>query len=273
LPQADERLLRDIRLSDPEHPVDGEAILNHFVPPQQAKPAGRRVAGWLVTLLVLLALAAAWRFTPLNQWLQVSSLVQHLTPWLHSELTPLIVIAAFVLGGLLVIPVTTLIIVVVLVFGPLAGFLYALTGSLLSAFTGYGLGNLLGRHTVRRLAGSRINQVSRQLARRGLLTMLIVRIVPVAPFSIINLVAGASHIRFRDFLWGTIFGMTPGILGVTLLTDRIRASLSSPDWQTLVSLVLVAIVVFVAGYLLAKHLLSAAQHGQDSTPTNPTSDQ
>lgn len=271
LPQPDERLLRDIRFSDPEHPVDGEAILNHFVPHQQARPAGQRVTGWLVSLLVLLGLAAAWRFTPLNQWLQVSSLTQHLTPWLHSELTPLIVIAAFVLGGLLVIPVTTLIIVVVLAFGPLTGFVYALIGSLLSAVTGYGLGNLLGRHTVRRLAGRRINQVSRQLARRGLLTMLIVRIVPVAPFSIINLVAGASHIRFRDFLWGTIFGMTPGILGITLLTDRVSASLRSPDWQSLLSLVLVALVVFVAGYLLAKRLLNSARHGQDA-PANTNSD-
>lgn len=271
LPQPDERLLRDIRLSDPERPVDGEAFLNYFVPRQEAKPAGRRVAGWLVSLLALLALAAAWRWTPLHQWLQVSSLIQHLSPWLHSDFTPLVVIVGFVLGGLVVIPVTTMIIVVVLVFGPLPGFVYAVIGSLLSAVTGYGLGNLLGRHTVRQLTGRRINQVSRQLARRGLLTMLIVRIVPVAPFSIINLVAGASHIRFRDFLWGTVLGMTPGILGVTLLTDRVKASLRSPDWQTVLSLVLVAAVVFAVGYLLAKRLLASARHRQES-PANQSDD-
>lgn len=266
-PEPDEHLLADIRLSDPEHPVDGEAILNYFVPSQEVKPAGQRVVGWLILLVSLLGLAAAWRWTPIHQWLEVSSLIQHLSPWLHSKLTPLLVIAGFVLGGLLVIPVTTLIIVVVLVFGPLSGFVYALGGSFLSAVSGYGLGNLLGRHTVRRLAGHRINQVSRQLARRGLLTMMIVRIVPVAPFSIINLVAGASHIRFRDFLWGTILGITPGILGVTLLTEQVRVSLHSPSWQSLASLVLITAVVFAIGYLLAKSLLTSARHQHDK-PTN-----
>lgn len=265
LPQPDKRLLRDLRLTDPERPLNSSDVLNYFVPPQQAKPAGRRVAGWLATLLILLMLAAAWHLTPLSQWLQVSSLAEQLRPWLDSGLTPIIVLTAFVVGGLLVIPVTSLIIVAVLVLGPLPGFLYAVSGSLLSALTGYGLGNRLGRHTVRHLAGRRINQISRQLARRGLLTMLIVRIVPVAPFTIINLVAGASHIRFRDFLWGTILGMTPGILGITLLTDRVVASLRSPDWQSVVSLVLVAAVVFVSGYLLTKRLLRLSNPDQAET--------
>jgi hypothetical protein len=30
--------------------------------------------------------------------------------------------------------------------------------------------------------------------------MIIVRIIPVEPFMIINMVAGAAHIRFRDFV-------------------------------------------------------------------------
>ena len=42
--------------------------------------------------------------------------------------------------------------------------------------------------------------ITMALAKRGLLTMLAVHIIPVAPFTIINLVAGASHIRFRDFV-------------------------------------------------------------------------
>jgi len=268
LPEPDERILRDIRLTDPERPVDTDTLLHHFVPKIQAKPAGARIAGWLLTLLLLLALAVAWRFSPLSEWLDISMLSEMVSRWRNASLTPFIVIAAFIFGGLLVMPVTGLIIVVVLVFGPVTGFFYALLGSLMSALSGYGLGTLLGRNMVRRLVNTRINQVSQQLARRGLLTMLVVRIVPVAPFTIINLVAGASHIHFRDFLLGTVLGMIPGILGVTLLTDRVEATVRSPNWISLISLMLVAAVIFTLGYVLVKHLLTQSKQ-QGNTQKRP----
>jgi len=266
LPAADERTLRELRITDPERPVDSESLLKYFVPEKVTRPTGRRIAGWIISLLILLAIAAAWRFTALSEWLDITSLSEMARQWSDSSITPLIVIAAFVIGGLLIMPVTALIIISVLVFGSLAGFFYALLGSVISALSGYGLGSMLGKNALRELAGNRINQVSRQLAERGFLTMCVVRIVPVAPFTIINLVAGASHIRFRDYLLGTLIGMTPGIFGITLLTDRVQSTITSPDWQSLLSLILVAAVFFAAAYLLSRRLLrSARTKAADST--------
>ncbi len=270
LPEPDERILRDIQFTDPERPVDAEALLKYFVPEKQARPAGLRIVGWIFTLLFLLVFAAAWRFSPLSEWLDITRLSEIVNQWSDSTITPLIVIAAFVLGGLLVMPVTAMIIVSVLVFGPVPGFIYALVGSVSSAVSSYGLGSLMGRNIVRQLAGKRINQVSQQLAKRGLLTMLVVRIVPVAPFTIINLVAGASHIRFRDFVSGTVIGMIPGILGIALLTDRVQASLRTPDWENMVTLVIVAAVVFTTGYLLSRKLLIMTKSKSDTSTEKPS---
>lgn len=256
LPEPDERILKDIQLTDPEQPVDMDRLLNHFIPQQHAKPAGRRIASWVAVLLVLVGLGAIWRFTPLSEWLDIEQLRQLAVDVRESRFTPLILIAAFVIGGLVMVPITALIIAVVLAFGPILGFLYALTGGVLSALAGYGVGYLLGRKLVRQLGGKHINQISRRLAKRGVLTMLVVRIVPVAPFTVVNLVAGASHIRFRDYVLGTLFGMTPGVLGVSLLTDRVEASMRSPDWQTLLTLIIVAILVFSVGYTLSKRLMA-----------------
>lgn len=264
-PEPDEHILRDIQFTDPERPVDAETLLNYFVPEKQARSAGLRIMGWIFTLLLLLALAAAWRFSPLSEWLDVTRLSEIVSQWSDSSITPLIVIAAFVLGGLLIMPVTAMIIVSVLVFGPVSGFIYAVVGSVSSAVSGYGLGSLMGRNAVRQLAGKRINQVSQQLAKRGLLTMLVVRIVPVAPFTVINLVAGASHIRFRDFVSGTVLGMMPGILGIALLTDRVQASLRTPDWENLLILVIVAAVVLTTGYLLSRKLLLLTKSKLDAS--------
>ena len=255
LPEPDRRILRDIRLTDPERPVDAEDLISHFVPRQQVKPAGLRIAGWATALLILLAIAAAWRFSPLNQLLDPEILMTLAADWRQSPLAPLMTLGAFVFGGLLMVPVTALIIVTTLVFEPLLGFVYALTGALLSALSGYLLGYLLGRDAIRQLAGRKINQVSRRLARRGLLTMLFVRIVPVAPFTLINLVAGASHLQWRDYLLGTLIGMTPGILGTTLLTDRVKALLQSPGLVTVATLIAAGAVVLAAGYLLSRRLL------------------
>jgi uncharacterized membrane protein YdjX (TVP38/TMEM64 family) len=53
--------------------------------------------------------------------------------------------------------------------------------------------------------------------------------VPVAPFTVVNLVAGASDIRFRDFLVGTIIGLLPGLIALTLLGYQISELLTEPS--------------------------------------------
>ena len=58
--------------------------------------------------------------------------------------------------------------------------------------------------------------------------MILVRLVPVAPFAVINMVAGASHIRLRDLLLGTAIGITPGTLAMVLFIDQITAALRAP---------------------------------------------
>ena len=114
----------------------------------------------------------------------------------------------------MVVPVTAIIAVTVLAFGPILGFFYALLGMTMSALLTFWIGQLLGRQSIQRLAGARLNHLSRRLAQKGVVAVIIIRIVPVAPFTIVNLVAGVSHIRFRDFTLGTVLGELPGLLGI-----------------------------------------------------------
>jgi uncharacterized membrane protein YdjX (TVP38/TMEM64 family) len=79
-----------------------------------------------------------------------------------------------------------------------------MAGSVSAAVATYGLGSYLGRPAVERLSGGNIGRLSERLACRGILTVIAVRIIPVAPFTVINLFAGASHIRFRDCLIGAL---------------------------------------------------------------------
>ena len=230
-------------LLDPERPIDPDQLTDQFVPPEERVPAHRRLMVAIGILLALLGMAAAWRWTPLGEWLDVDRLSDYIASFRGSPSAPVIAIGAFVVGGLLVVPVTLLVAVTALAFGPVQGFIYSLVGSLLSAACVYGIGHLLGRNTVRRLAGSRLNRLSKRLGERGIVAVTVVRLLPVAPFSVVNLVAGASHIRFRDFAIGTVLGMLPGIIGINFFIDRLSATLRNPGLGS--ALVLVAVIAFI----------------------------
>jgi phospholipase D1/2 len=256
LPGQISAILTDVELVDPERPIAPELLVNEFVPARDTRPAGQQVLLWIAAVALLATLGAAWRFTPLSEWLDVAELVDRLRELSSSTAAPFLVVLLFVVASLLLVPLTALVVATAVAFDPLLGYGYALAGSMASALAGYGLGANLGRRTVRRLAGKRINAVSRKLAKRGLLTVMVVRVIPVAPFTVINLIAGASHIQFRDFMLGTLLGMAPGMLAIVLLVDRVTASLRSPSWENILMLTGVAGAVILLGVLLSRHLLT-----------------
>jgi uncharacterized membrane protein YdjX (TVP38/TMEM64 family) len=62
---------------------------------------------------------------------------------------------------------------------------------------------------LRRFGGERLNQLSRWIGERGLSASIIVRLVPSAPFVIVNMCAGSSHIPYWKFLTGSAIGILP----------------------------------------------------------------
>jgi uncharacterized membrane protein YdjX (TVP38/TMEM64 family) len=114
-------------------------------------------------------------------------------------------------------------------FGPWLAFLYALIGILLSALVTYVAGLLLSRDTVRRLGGSKLNRISEVLRKRGLLAITMLRLVPVAPFSVEGLVAGALRIKLWHFMLGTAIGLLPGTLATTIFGDQLETALRDPS--------------------------------------------
>jgi uncharacterized membrane protein YdjX (TVP38/TMEM64 family) len=166
-----------------------------------------------------------------------------------------VVAGGFVVGSLLAIPVTLLILVTALVYGPALGAFYALAGSVLAAAATYGLGYYLGRPAVERLSGAGLHRLSERLAQRGILTVVTLRIVPVAPFTVINLFAGASHISLRDYLIGTLIGMVPGVAAMAVFAEGILALVRDADFEHF--LVAALALVFIVGLtLLARRLFT-----------------
>lgn len=205
----------------------------------------RRFYLLVLALLALIGLAVAWSWTPLREWLDLDLIVAALQR-AGQTFGPVAAVAGFSLALTVAVPLTFLILVALVAFGPWAGFGCALAGALISATASYGLGHFLGREALVRLAGRSVNMLSQRLASRGLIAVIVVRLVPVAPFAVVNMVAGASHIRLRDLLLGTAIGITPGALGMMLFVDQITAALREPTPLTF-ALVALTIALIAAG--------------------------
>jgi len=229
-------------------------IAERLMPPGHRIQARRRIIAGGALLLVLLGLAAAWRWTPLKAWLDIHTLADRAAAFQNTGFAPLVVPGAFIVGSLAMVPVTLLIVATVVAFGPWYGLTYSYAGIVGSALLGYWLGQYLGHDFVRQLAGSRLQRLSRRLGRHGLVTMVTVRVVPVAPFTIVNLVAGASHIALRPFVLGTLIGILPGLLALSVFANQISSALLHPGPKTWAVLAAVGATVLAVMWGLRRWL-------------------
>lgn len=206
-------------LVDPSEPFSPEHFVARYVPEDNRTVGRRRLVKFLVVIVVLLLLGAAWRWTPLRDWLHPGRLAgmidSILPPWWRSTV---------VIGGI--------------VFSGWSAFIYLLAGSLLSASFAFLAGRHLGRGFLVQYGDSRLGHLSRRLAENGILAVAVLRLVPVAPFTIFNLVAGSSHLSFRQFMLGSLLGMAPGLGAITFFSDSLWQTLLSPSLEEVVLTVL-----------------------------------
>lgn len=187
----------------------------------------RRGPAWgkiIAFAAVLAALAAAWRYTPLSDYLtyeRISGWARAVgdMPW-----SPLALIAAYTPAAFLMFPRPLVTLFAVLAFGPWLGFTYGMTGIILAALATYYAGRGVSPQTVKRLGGDKVEHVTGVLRKHGLMAIFAIRIVPAAPFLVEGMIAGAARIKVWHYALGTFLGMLPGVLTTTVFGDQIATA-------------------------------------------------
>jgi len=195
--------------------------------------SGRKGSAMPYGLLLLggaaVIMALCWVYTPLADLTDLSLWQQWLAdirgPW-----EMLIVALIFVAAGFVAFPVVVLIACTAVVFGAWPGSAYAAVGALTSAMATYALGRWIGSHSLRSYLGPRLNHVNETLQSSGIMTVTIARLVPAAPYTVVNLAAGALHVNLLHYFIGTALGLAPGILVMSILGHHITAVFSHPTW-------------------------------------------
>lgn len=256
-PEASNAVMTIASLADPEQPVTLENLIVQFAPRGEIRRAGilwLKIAG-IVALIA--ALTAAWRFTPLADWIAAERIAGWARAFADEPWAPFAVIAAFVPAAVIMFPRPLITLFAVVAFGPWLGFSYSMVGILLSALLTYVAGMRFDRSTVRRLSGPKLDRIIHVLRERGIVAMTALRLVPLAPFAIEGVIAGAIRIKIVDFLLGTAFGMLPGVLAATVFGDQLEAALRDPSEVNVWLIVAVVVALIVASLGVRRWLLTA----------------
>ncbi len=126
---------------------------------------------------------------------------------------------------------------------------------------GYGMGRAFGQDRMRKTASASFERFLEQAGRHGFLAVLAVRILPVAPFTLVNLFIGAAGIRFRQFFCATLLGRLPGIVTLTLFGFQIENMLRKPVFGSLILLALALVLALMAAIWLLKYFGSQGRRG------------
>jgi len=165
---------------------------------------------------------------------------------------PVVAVLAFVLLGLTGFPQFVMIAAAVLLFGPYYGFLYSWMGTMLSANLGFAMGHFFGSDILRRFGGDRANAVSAMVGKRGILASAIVRVVPSAPFIVVNMAAGVSHISLSQFNIGTGIGIIPKMAFIAFIGGSLMALAQGANLWIIAVVVLVLALWVVGGIWLRR---------------------
>jgi len=226
LPEWPEAIVSVAAVADPDEPIAFDALIldrdrGEATPAE--KPAWAQLA---VMALVVVGLTALWRWTPAGHTIGADTILAWAKDFGGRWWAPFVVMAAYTPACLVMFPRPLITLAAVIAFGPVAGFLYSLVGICVSAVVTYFVGRRMRRDTVRRLAGPKLDRMIDVLKKYGLLAMTLLRLVPIAPFAVESIVAGAIHMKLRDVVLGTAIGLLPGTLATTIFGDAIETALT-----------------------------------------------
>ncbi|WP_414828472.1 VTT domain-containing protein [Alteromonas sp. H39] len=223
-------------LSDPEEPLISLPTMDGNATPAR-NPRRRTIMIAIGTVIVaIIAGLLVWASYSIA-WLSSENINAFLEKSRGTYFALPTVLMVYVIGGLLFFPVTVLSLAVAAIFGPIWGPIYGIMGALLSSATTFGIGKLLGNAGLKKVGGPKVEALDEKLKTSGIVGVAAIRMLPIAPFSLVNLVAGISSIGLVQFLVGTFLGMFPPMIAKGLVGDSITQIFRNPSPETISYLV------------------------------------
>jgi len=207
------------------------------------RPDWRKLGLLIVAVAVL---AAAWRYTPLKEFLAATNITRWARAVREVWWAPIALVLAYTPASVLMIPRPVLTLFAVIAFGVGLGLAYAAAGIMIAALATYYAGRVMPEHKMRRLAGAALDPAVKVLRKHGVLAMFILNQVPVPPFAVQGVVAGGIRVNVWHYTLGSLIGMAPALVAWGVFGGQLSRALEDPSkisWW-LLALAIVVLAVF-----------------------------
>lgn len=140
---------------------------------------------------------------------------------------PLIYVALYAGATMLAIPGAALTLTGGILFGPLIGTVATVVGASLGATGSFLLVRWFRRDSTTQPSGSTsrwqrvVAKYDTRIAASGFVTVLILRLMPIVPFSALNYALGFTSVRTRDYIGATVLGIVPGTFAYVYFGDAL----------------------------------------------------
>ena len=209
---------------------------------------GSRRSIWIAAgvLVALLGMAAAWRWTPLADQIDIGKVTAWASALRSNPSRVMIILGAYLIGTIISLPITILILATALVFGAdKRNHLFVhrmydrLSGDIrkaifLAAISSQNAPELNGKRWNARSTG-------REFWRWAAL-----RAIPIAPFTVVNIISGAFQLPVRDYVVGSLLGLAPGIIITNLFAHQLPSAIRNPRLGSFVVLA-VCVIISILG--------------------------
>ncbi len=123
-------------------------------------------------------------------------------------------VATYVVACVLSLPAAVLTLGAGFAYGIATGAALVWVGATLGAVVAFVLGRTVARGAIARRAEAnpKFAAIDRAVGREGLKIVLLTRLSPVFPFTLLNYLYGVTQVSLRDYVAGTAVGMIPGVV-------------------------------------------------------------
>lgn len=139
-------------------------------------------------------------------------------------LAPLIFVILYTVGTIF-IPSTPFMAVAGILFGFKYGLIYTVIGGFFSSVLVFEFSRKLGRDYVENFLRNRyfkyLGKYNRRLGKNGTKDLIVLRILPIMPFNVLNILMGVSKMTIQNYIMGTLIGLIPSNILAVYFGDLI----------------------------------------------------
>ena len=212
----------------------------------------------LLVFTLLLVMTIFWRYLVDAGYLNEAALLQHtvyIRQFEYSLWSLLGISLLYVVLLAVMFPLTILVVTTGMLFSTEWAMLCATLGALSSSAAGYVVGHWLGRETIEKHGGKTVRRAEQYIQNNSFNSMVLINLLPVAPFTMTNMLAGAFRLDFPRYMLGSAVGIIPGLLIVIAFGGQLgKLMVAGENGLSLSAIVIpISLIFLLVGLLVYLH--------------------